>query len=88
MRIGGHAWSPVRTLVTSRIVIIVCKAGHDLTSVTAVPTVWSVMNTLAHTAGAPSALDLRVDAAGRDCAFVSYLDYAYFYFYPLSAGGT
>lgn len=46
------------------------------------------MNTLAYTAGAPSALDRRVEARGRDCAFVDYLDYAYFYFYPLSAGGT
>lgn len=46
------------------------------------------MNTLAHIAGAPSALDRRIEGRGRDCAFVCYLDYAYFYFYPLSAGDT
>lgn len=47
------------------------------------------MKSLVHTAAAFSAVDARVDATEGLYAFAFfYLGYAYFYFYPLTAGGT
>lgn len=47
------------------------------------------MNTLAPTAAVPFAVDAHVDATGGLYAFTRfYLNYAYFYFYLLTAGGV
>ena len=69
-------------------VIILCKVGDLLTSISVVPTVRAVMNTLAPAFAEATAFDGSVDATGEQYGFAFfYPGFAYFYFYSL-AGDT
>ena len=65
--------------------IIVCKVGDLLTSISVVPTVRAAMNTLAPAFAEATAFDGSVDATGEQYGFAFfYPGFAYFYFYSLA----
>ena len=69
-------------------VIILYKVGDLLTSISVVPTVRAVMNTIAPAFAEATVFDGSVDATGGQYGFAFfYPGFAYFYFYSL-AGDT